>query len=472
MIYHPARADSDARWGDLFEGTGVGGEVYDLDVYYHRLFGQMLIVAGEFYGAGGTPASYVAAWNGDYWHGLGEIIRGPAFCLAVHEEKLFAGGLFQVVGADTVNYIASWDGLEWKSLGTGMNNYVYSLTVFQGDLIAAGRFRTAGGTETRGGIASWDGEEWESLGDGLNGSVFALSVHNGELIASGSFSRSGDIPLNHIGAWDGEGWNPLGEGLDDHAYALASFEGELYAGGKFRHIGDLPVNGIARWNGTVWDSLRSGISGSFDDFDPRVHDFEVFDGKLIVAGSYTHAGGLRCGCITQWDGVAWYPMGSGLLPPEPLMGDEMELHVPLSIPEGVFAVKEYRGHLIAAGGFGSVDGKRAYNIAHWGEGRLDTPPVPPPAIIIGPPMPNPFHDAVTFLYLLEEPAATSLTVYDVLGRRIARVLSDPQNPGPNSLTWDGMNSSGEKVSPGPYFVRLQSGSNGRAGNAGKVVLVR
>jgi hypothetical protein len=62
-------------------------------------------------------------------------------------------------------------------------------------------------------------------------------------------------------------------------------------------------------------------------------------------------------------------------------------------------------------------------------------------------------------------ASSEVSVYDASGRRI-RILSAPQSPLPNpySLTWDGRDFSGARVSPGVYYFRA-------AGPASRFVLV-
>src|SRR5437667_5948018 len=65
--------------------------------------------------------------------------------LAVSGSDLYAGGLFKRAGGSPANYIAKWNGSSWSALGSGMNSYVYDLAVSGSDLYAGGTFTTAGG---------------------------------------------------------------------------------------------------------------------------------------------------------------------------------------------------------------------------------------------------------------------------------------------------------------------------------------
>jgi hypothetical protein len=65
--------------------------------------------------------------------------------LAVSGSDLYAGGFFTTAGGSPANYIAKWDGSTWSALGSGMNYTVNALAVSGSDLYAGGGFMTAGG---------------------------------------------------------------------------------------------------------------------------------------------------------------------------------------------------------------------------------------------------------------------------------------------------------------------------------------
>ncbi len=73
--------------------------------------------------------------------------------------------------------------------------------------------------------------------------------------------------------------------------------------------------------------------------------------------------------------------------------------------------------------------------------------------------PNPFNPSTTISYQLKEKGAVTLEVFDILGRRINSLVNNTvQSPGTHSLSWDGMNSHGEKVASGIYIYQLRSKS--------------
>src|SRR6185503_12153090 len=130
----------------------------------------------------------------------------------------YVGGWFRRAGGTPANYIAKWNGTNWSALGSGMNWSVYALAVSGSNLYAGGIFTTAGGTPANY-IAKWDGNSWSALGSGMTApeslvaQVLALAVSGSNLYAGGNFTTAGGSPVNHIAKWDGSSWSPLGSGL-------------------------------------------------------------------------------------------------------------------------------------------------------------------------------------------------------------------------------------------------------------------
>jgi hypothetical protein len=72
--------------------------------------------------------------------------------------------------------------------------------------------------------------------------------------------------------------------------------------------------------------------------------------------------------------------------------------------------------------------------------------------------PNPFNPATTIRYDLSQKVSVSLTIYDVNGRIINRLVhTESQPPGIYYVAWDGRNNSGIRVATGIYFYRLTAG---------------
>ncbi len=71
--------------------------------------------------------------------------------------------------------------------------------------------------------------------------------------------------------------------------------------------------------------------------------------------------------------------------------------------------------------------------------------------------PNPFRSSTTIAYTLPEKAPVTLTIYDMLGRKVATLVDEVQEPGPHTFTWDGMSRAERSLSAGTYVLRLSAG---------------
>jgi hypothetical protein len=72
--------------------------------------------------------------------------------------------------------------------------------------------------------------------------------------------------------------------------------------------------------------------------------------------------------------------------------------------------------------------------------------------------PNPFNPTTTIRFALPEASAVRLTVYDILGREVARVLDITLPAGRHEAIWDGRSDAGATVSSGTYLLRMTAGS--------------
>ncbi len=72
--------------------------------------------------------------------------------------------------------------------------------------------------------------------------------------------------------------------------------------------------------------------------------------------------------------------------------------------------------------------------------------------------PNPFNPVTTIVFDIAKEAQVSLTIYDILGRKIAELVSHKKyKTGRYKVKWDGRNIAGARVASGIYFYRLEAG---------------
>ena len=76
---------------------------------------------------------------------------------------------------------------------------------------------------------------------------------------------------------------------------------------------------------------------------------------------------------------------------------------------------------------------------------------PPETFALRSAAPNPFREATRIRYALPEAAHVQLTVYDMMGREVARVVDKKQGAGYHNVSW-----SGDNLPSGVYVYRLQA----------------
>ena len=73
--------------------------------------------------------------------------------------------------------------------------------------------------------------------------------------------------------------------------------------------------------------------------------------------------------------------------------------------------------------------------------------------------PNPFNPSTNFSYEISEPIHTTIRVYNLLGKMVKELVNERLEPGYyNNGQWDGLDSYGNQVTSGIYFLLLEAGT--------------
>ena len=75
---------------------------------------------------------------------------------------------------------------------------------------------------------------------------------------------------------------------------------------------------------------------------------------------------------------------------------------------------------------------------------------------LGPAAPNPMRETAALRYTLPRQTRVSLAIYDAGGRRVREIEGRVLPAGEHTAVWDGRDASGNRVSSGLYFVRLEA----------------
>ncbi|MCX6828933.1 MAG: T9SS type A sorting domain-containing protein [candidate division Zixibacteria bacterium] len=72
--------------------------------------------------------------------------------------------------------------------------------------------------------------------------------------------------------------------------------------------------------------------------------------------------------------------------------------------------------------------------------------------------PNPFNPSTTIAFEIPRAAFMNLSVFNILGEKVATLLDSRVTAGHHAISWDGTTDNGHSVSSGVYFYQLKSGS--------------
>jgi hypothetical protein len=72
--------------------------------------------------------------------------------------------------------------------------------------------------------------------------------------------------------------------------------------------------------------------------------------------------------------------------------------------------------------------------------------------------PNPFNPETTISYQLTEPSHARMTIRNILGQEINKLVDRDQAAGRYSVRWNGRDFSGNKVASGVYYYTLEANS--------------
>jgi hypothetical protein len=68
--------------------------------------------------------------------------------------------------------------------------------------------------------------------------------------------------------------------------------------------------------------------------------------------------------------------------------------------------------------------------------------------------PNPFNPSTTVEFQVPEKSLITITIYDVTGHEVKKLLNEPKDAGTYYVQWNGDDNAGKTVSSGIYFYQM------------------
>jgi hypothetical protein len=73
--------------------------------------------------------------------------------------------------------------------------------------------------------------------------------------------------------------------------------------------------------------------------------------------------------------------------------------------------------------------------------------------------PNPFNPSTAICFDLEDESEIKLSIYNIKGQIVKTLVNETYRPGAYQVIWDGDDQSGQKMSSGVYFYRMECGED-------------
>ena len=89
--------------------------------------------------------------------------------------------------------------------------------------------------------------------------------------------------------------------------------------------------------------------------------------------------------------------------------------------------------------------------------EIATVPSRPIAFVLHANWPNPFNPETTIAFDLPQASVVELQIFDILGQSVRTLVAEGLPAGRHQVVWNGLDASGNRVSSGVYFYRLQTG---------------
>lgn len=418
----------------------------DLAVYVLAVKGDTIYVGGEFSFVGewkhraGLAAIDLTTGNVKPWNPNPN--GGICTAVAVRGDRVFASGDFSVIGGQPTprDHFAALDTTngEVTDWNPGANG-VATVFLLQGDtLFAGGEFTQVGGLG-RNSLAAINTSTGEVLpwNPDANLPVYALARSGITMYVGGIFDHLKGVTRRGIAAVDAATgaltpWNP--ETDNGSVKALLVNGNTVYVGGMFGEIGGQPRRSIAALDATSGNATSWYPQPTSWGSPTEIKALALVDGSLCVGGVFGSIGGQPRICLAAVDtstGLAtdWDPGTDGF----------------------VWSLASQGNTVYAGGGFTRAGGLPAMGLVSF---SFPSEPMPAPVpFALARSYPNPARSTSIIRFALPEEASVTLSVFDLQGRCVAKLLDHAfQAAGRHEVP---VPMAGWQ--PGVYFTRLESG---------------
>ena len=487
----------------LTASDGGSGDLFGRDV---SIYGDIALVGayGDDENGNSSGSAYVFRWDGSTWneeHKLtasdGEENKFFGFDVSVYEDVALVGAWGDNDNGDFSGsaYIFRWDGTTWNeeqkltpSDGATFDFFGIDVSA-HGDVALVGSFWDDDNDTNSGSayVFRWDGNFWNeeqklTASDGTRSDGFGWAVAldaNIALIGAPCWSITNECFISglnggddysgsaYVFRYDGKNWveeqqlTPSDGVHEGHfGYAVSVYDDVALVGAEYdtENGFDSGAAYVFRWDGTSWIEEQKLTPSDATTGDVFGRDVSVYEDIAIVSAPGNDDNGADSGAayIFEWDGSTW--------------NEEQKLTASDAGEGDMFGgAVSVHGDIKLVGARSDDDNGDFSGSAYvYSPKVVPVEPAPndPPNAVLDVPQPNPARGQSIIRFTVQEVAATTLTLHDLLGRQVATLYSG--TPVPNHS--QSVRIDGSELPSGIYFAQLRVG--GVLRSTQKVVLLR
>jgi hypothetical protein len=362
--------------------------------------------------------------------------NGGVRTILIHSGEVFVGGDFSRIGGQLRNSLAALDPKTGEATrwNPNPNENVWTLQPLGDAVLVGGRFSGIAGQAQRG-LAAVDAStgaltSWRPV---AGGEVYCSAITDSVVYVGGEFI--GGVPGASLAGFDlttaaVTSWNP---GTDGVVEAMTVLDSTIYAGGNFHTAGGRPRDHLAAFNreGAVvdWAPAVYGPQGT------EVHALAARDSTIFVGGYLSGFSGEPRDYFGALDAVS----------------GRIRTEYP-TIDGPVWALAATDHTVYVGGGFGRAGSFPQTCLAAIETTEREQGPMNQDFLQVRC-LPNPVGDHALIRYTLPGSVGVKLTIFDLQGRTIARVLRGArQSAGEKEVQ---VSTAGWR--PGCYHYQLEAG---------------
>jgi ligand-binding sensor domain-containing protein len=329
------------------------------------------------------------------------------------------------------------------------------------------------------GAYKYDGMSWTNYNTSNSGLL-------GDIILSITMDSLGNLWLGTAG-WDGPG---------GQNGALAKFDGSTWTNYYLENSGLIDDDGLTvtvDHGDTVWVGTEEGVS-KFNQFTGSWTDYTTADGLVdnrverIAIDSKNDKWFATLGGVSKFDGASWKSytetdgIASNSVKDIAVEADKVWIATANGMSvfeEGAWATYRQTDGLVDnnvtsvrvdASGYAWFGTDRS-GISRFDDSGAGVPATEGPARLRLVAYPNPFTDNLYVRYEAQVggEAGHAVKIYDLSGRLVRSI--QPLSSGSGTIMWDGKNETGQEITTGIYFIRVQTASGKTLGTE-KAIFVR